>query len=187
MSVRVPFTVLIDSAETLPFRFEGLRGDADVQGRELLVPTKRRALGRHPDSLGDYSVAGFVGEVGVERKSVDDLIGTLLGWEREFERRGQTVQDRGRRARFERELANLSGFCSLVVVEGSLQTVLDSCYETPNKSQAINAKIVNRSVLAYMQDYSVSWIFCDSRRLAEVETFRWLYRFHEKHGRDRRG
>lgn len=163
-----PFTILIDSAEQYAFTFQGLRSDAADGGRPLIVPTEWRALGRHPDSMGDYSIDGFAGRIAVERKSIEDAHGTILGWD-------------GRRERFERELTNLGGMeTSLVVVECSLSDLIRLAPARGKRTAAQNAKALHRSVIAFMQDYRVPWAFCDNRRLAEVTTYRFFERFWRK-------
>ena len=166
-----PFTVIVDSAEQSAFTFQGLKTDAsDPQGgnRPLIVPTEVRCLGRHPDSLGDYSVFGGEGRCHIERKSMQDAQSTILGWD-------------GRRERFECELANLAAIeCGLVIVECSFTEMLRLAPEYGRKTAAQNAKILSRSVLAYTQDYKVPWLFCDSRRSAEIHAFRWLERWWKK-------
>lgn len=169
-SIIFPCAVLIDTAETQPFTFHGLRCDADQQHRPLIVKTEWRALGRHPDSLGDYSLDGYVGRCHVERKSVKDFQGTLM----EF---GQD----GRRERFESELSNLEKLeAAAVVVEGTLLRAITVQHEYGKKPSQEAAKLLMRSVLAYQQDYDVPWLFCDDRRMAEVATFRFLERFWRK-------
>jgi hypothetical protein len=166
--VMCPFTVLIDTAEQQPFSFAGIRGDADVGGRPIIVPTEPQCLGRHPDSLGDYSLTGGKGRCHVERKSMDDAHGTILGWG-------------DRRERFEKELENLSEIeAGAVVVECSLGELIRCAPELPKTSAARNAKSLFRSVMSFQRRYSVRWIFCDSRRLAELATFRWLLDWHEE-------
>lgn len=82
--------ILIDSREQRPFEFASF----DVAPETATLP------------CGDYSLPGFVDRVAVERKSLDDLVGCLVGKNRD---------------RFERELAR-DGHYKLfsVVVEGSL-------------------------------------------------------------------
>lgn len=163
-----PFTVLIDSAEQTPFSFEHIRADANHGRREMIVHAEWRCLGRHPRQLGDYSVDGLMGRVHVERKSVQDCQGTLLGFG-------------GNRDRFEQELANLATIeAALVVVEGSLQDVLGTTNEHRTREHRVVAKQLHRSILALMQDHHVPWLFCESRRMAEVSTFRFLERFYRK-------
>ncbi len=161
-----PFTVLIDSAEQQPFSFKGLETDADLGGRPLIVPIEWRCLGRHPDSLGDYSIEGFQGRIHVERKSLDDAHGTILGWG-------------GRRERFEKELENLNSiYRSYVIVEASFGQLISSAPEWGKRSATDNRKAIFRSILAWQHRFPlVHWEFCDDRRLAEVTCFRILERF----------
>lgn len=168
-SIACPFVVLIDSNEQQPFEFNGIRSDANHEYRPLAIFTKWQCLGRHPNQLGDYSIDGFVGRVHVERKSIKDCQGTILGWS-------------GSRDRFERELLNLSQIeAPLVVVEGSLSAVLSEENEHRTQDHHVIAKQLMRSIIAFQQDYRVSWLFCESRRMAEVVTFRFLERFYRKH------
>lgn len=175
---RVPFTLLIDTAESQPFTFQGLKGDANIDNRPLIVPTQFVALGRYPHSIGDYSVAGYSDRVAVERKSMEDAWGTVFGWETEYQiKKGLP----GRRERFEKELENLSKLeASTVVVEADFDVCLRLVPEWGKKSADLNRKIFFRSVLAFMQDYKVPWLFCGSRRIAEIATFQFLKRFVEK-------
>lgn len=172
-----PFTVLIDTAEQQPFRFSALKTDASEGNRPLIVPTAFQALGRYPDSMGDYSLDSTVGGVGrchVERKSMEDAHSTILGWARKGE-------DVGRRDRFEAELARLSEMeAGLVVVECSFVQLIANAPQFGRRSAALNARTLHNSVLAYIQDYSVPWLFADDRRMAEKFVFRWLKRWHDK-------
>jgi hypothetical protein len=166
--IACPFVVLIDSAEQNPFTFERIHADANHGYRPLVVHTRWQCLGRHPNQLGDYSVDGFVGRVHVERKSVGDCQGTILGFG-------------GSRDRFEQELANLSAIeAALVVVEGSLAPALTTTNDRRTRAHKVIAKQLHRSILALMQDYRVPWLFCDGRRMAEISTFRFLERFWRK-------
>jgi hypothetical protein len=163
-----PFTILIDSMEQFPFTFRGITQDADKAHRPLIVPIEWKYLGV---SMGDYSLVGYEGRAHLERKSPADAAGTILGW-------GE------HRDRFERELVNLATMeCSAVVVECSLGALVEFVRNSPprgKKTPDENAKILYRQVLAWQQDYRVPWIFCDSRRLAEITTFRTLERFWRK-------
>lgn len=158
-----PFTVLIDAQEKQPFTFKGML--ADGTDAPLIVQTEWKSLG---ESWGDYSLAGYEGRCHVERKSADDAAGTILGWG-------------DRRERFERELERLAGIdCAAVVVECTLATLLGQVPARGKKSIDENRKILFRQVLAWLQDYRVPWLFCDSRRMAEVATFRILDRYWRK-------
>lgn len=160
-----PFTVLIDSAEQQPFSFTGFKADAEFGSRPLIVPTEWRCLGRFPTSNGDYSIDGYVGRIGIERKSISDLYGTILGF-------------RDRRKRFEKELENLSAMHKgFVVVEGNLDDVLREAPQWGKRTPAENRKSLFRSILAYKMRYSVQWEFAADRRGAEVWTFRALEKY----------
>lgn len=179
-----PFTVLIDTQEGQPFSFHGLQADADKEHRPLVVPVRWLCLGRHPHSKGDYSIEGLQERIGVERKSREDCWGTVLGWETQTEKKlrdKNATEATPRRERFKRELENLAKLdAALVVVEASLEDCLTNVPEWGSKPAHENRKIFNRSILSMMQDFHVPWLFCDSRRLAEIETFRYLERFWRK-------
>lgn len=164
-----PFAVFVDTGEQLPYTFQGMWTDASEGNRPLIVPTERVALGRHPDSLGDYSLTGGIGRCHVERKSMDDAHGTILGF------------SGGRRDRFESELANLAQLeQSLVIVECSFEDLIARA-PTTKKPAATNAKILLRSVISFQQDFrNVHWHFAGGRRLAENYTFRFLERWWRK-------
>jgi len=174
-SVRLPWRVVIDTAEQQPYTFEGIRADANKQGRMIQVETVQRCLGRYPHSLGDYSSEADGWSCVqpawcyVERKSLEDLQSTLLGFAD------------GHRERFESELGNmrdvmLAGGACLVVVECDLCELLQSLPPS-SKSPTTIAKSLHRSVVSLWREYHVPWAFCGSRRLAEITTFRFLESF----------
>ena len=145
--------------------FDGMTADANQENRGLIVRHEIRSLG---ESMGDYSIDGFEGLCHIERKSRDDAHGTFLGW-------GE------RRARFERELANLTDMeCCAIVVECSMAELIQTVPARGKKSAQENAKIIFRQILAWQQDYRVPWLMADNRRMAEVATFRILERFWRK-------
>lgn len=163
-----PFTILVDSAEQQPFTFQGIKTDADQGGKELIVPVEWQSLGRHPHSLGDYSLSGGVGRCHIERKSMADAQSTILGWD-------------GRRERFEAELAALAEIeCGVVIVECTEAALIANAPEYGTRTKAQNAKALSRSLIAFRQDYRVPWIFSADRRMAEIQAFRWLERWHRK-------
>ena len=181
LKVQVPFTILVDSMEQQPFGFVDIVADAtetpadlkkmitsgeiDREDVKLSVPTKYQALGV---GKGDYSLKGWKGHCNIERKSMDDAHGTILGWG-------------DRRERFERELENLSVMeCAAVVVECSLGQLLAEAPSHGKKTANENRKILHRQVLSWQQTYRIPWHFCDNRGLAEVTTFRILQRFWKK-------
>lgn len=184
--------VVIDTREQRPFAFEGMKCDAADGGGPLTVPTLRGTL-----KSGDYSLKGYETRVAVERKSIEDLFGTL----------GQG------RERFERELARLSLYrFAAVVVEADWRAILGAypiqlaalecafvarieagdgkapwstwlsllreAMPGPPLYSELNPKTVYRSILAWEVRYPViHWQLCPDRRFAEVTTFRLLERF----------
>lgn len=173
---RVPFTVIIDTAEQQPFSFAGLRGDSSKQYRPLVIEIARDNLGRHPNSLGDYCIAEFRGRCHLERKSIDDALGTFMGW-------GERLD------RFQSELANLNAIdCGAVIVECDFSDLWKAAPETPNRRKEVNEQSVRNQVRAWQQQYPrVQWLFCGGRREAEEEAFRWMWRFYERHKGELKG
>jgi hypothetical protein len=184
--VRMPFTILIDTAEKAPFTFGDIvsRSFVDKEMRVYQPITERRFLGV---GCGDYSIEGYTGIVGIERKSMKDFQGTLLGWRHEVEA-GEWKIDIDRRARFKRELKTLAGFaCKAVVVEATLDDCLDNSPEWGKRSAAENAKYLFSTYLSWVEEFpAVPWIFCGDRRFAEITTFRLLEKFWARNKKKKR-
>jgi hypothetical protein len=173
-----PFTVLVDTAESQPFTFDGLKADADKDYRPLVVRTKFQCLGRYPHSRGDYSLEGLEEFVGIERKSLEDIQGTVLGWPSKLD---QEKGLDGRQERFKKELENLTKLTiGAVVIEAHR---IDCCAAMPEhgkKSIAENRKLFNRITLGMQLDFRVPWYWCDGRFDAECTTYRLLARAYRK-------
>ena len=158
-----PFTIIVDAQEKYPFQFKGLTTDGEK--RPIIVRTVTQSLG---PSHGDYSILGMEGECHIERKSPADAIGTILGWG-------------DRRERFEATLEFLSSvMVAAVVVECSMGELISMCKASEKKSAEQNRKALHRTILAWSSDYTVPWLFCDTRRLAEISTFRLMQRCYRK-------
>ncbi len=170
--VVTPFTVLRDTREQAAWSFRGLRADASEGGGPLIVRTNWRNLG---EGMGDYTLIEAEHEdkaicwhISIERKSVADLIGTILSG----------------RARFKRELANLNRMDSgHVVVEGDWTAILN--YVSPGWVQKglSPAKILRNRQTIYWSITSwmmpdrfprVHWHFAPGRNDAQAITFRLL-------------
>jgi ERCC4-type nuclease len=154
--VVTPFTVLIDSRENLPFRFDGLRADADKQHRPIAVPTKSHYL-----PTGDYSLDGYQSLVCVERKSLDDLYGTI----------GQ------RREQFEAEHERMSHLAAACVV---IESPWDQIINQPPLLSKLNPKVIWRTAVSWSIRYGVPWYALPNRAAAENWTFRFLEMFHRQ-------
>jgi hypothetical protein len=160
-SILSPFVVLIDTGEQHPFRFQGITADANQRNRAIIVRTERRHLGV---SRGDYSAIGLEGRCHIERKSMEDCIGTVLAF-------GE------RREQFERTLDFLAGIhSSAVIVESSMPETLAAIQSTDKKTAQQRRKIFHRQVMAWHDDYRIPWVFAGDRWLAEITTYRWLER-----------
>ena len=170
MKVR-PWTVIIDSMEQAPWFFKSIPGDSRDKYDTLTAVTTRRALGR---CAGDYSIVGQETRCHLERKSVQDLHSTILGWKNSSDKTA-------RRDRFEQELQFL-GSCETgaVIVEGSFEDVIQKAPNWGRKSSEENAKIIFRSLLAFQNDHCAAWFFPGSRRTAEITAFRLLDRHMRK-------
>jgi hypothetical protein len=162
-AVVLPFTVLVDTAEQQPFEFQGFTADANDDGRPLLVKTELKHLG---PSHGDYAIKGWESWCHIERKGPGDAIGTFLS-------HGE------RRDRWERTLEFLAEIpCAAVVVECSLGKLLSVIEARGSRSKSVLQKTLHCQVLAWEQDWRVPFVFCDSRRLAELTTLQIMKRFY---------
>lgn len=154
--VNSPFTVVIDTREQYPYSFTGLAADADRDKLPLVVPTVMHGL-----ATGDYSIHGFEDRVCVERKSLEDLYGTL----------GQG------RDRFQREFERMADMeFAALVIEAGWETILTA----PPAHSRLNPKTVYRTAIAWQQRYpNVHWWALPTRSLCEKTTYRILDRFFQ--------
>jgi ERCC4-type nuclease len=128
---------------------------ADTREQRVFTFSKYEAeVERATLPTADYSLPGFEDCVGIERKELGDLVGCLMGSNRE---------------RFERELRRLSAYeLKAVVVEASMRDVADGLYQSEMKPHA-----VLQSVFAFQVRFAVPFIWCGDRAGAEYTTF-WL-------------
>ena len=134
--------ILIDTREQLPFTFNGY----EVDPEPAALP------------VGDYSLPGFEDKAAVERKSLEDLIGCLMGSNRD---------------RFERELARGRSYeAFVVVIEGSMADVAEGNYRSAMKPHA-----AMQSIIALGVRYRVPFLWCGSRAAAEYCTFWTLQKY----------
>lgn len=164
------FQVVIDSNESAPYPFQSIKSRKH-KDRKLVIPTVRKVLwnwnprevedskgGRHKVGMADYTIEGFEDRIAIERKSIDDLFGTLSS----------------RRDRFEAEIRRLHEDCEFacVVVEGDWSQILTWKGHGPEPSS------VWGTVTAWQQRYrNCHWNLYPSRAMAEKACFRILERF----------
>jgi hypothetical protein len=175
--VRSPFTILIDKAEKAPFAFTEIkaRSFVDKDQRTYLPRTEPRYLGI---GMGDYSLDGYQDRIAIERKSLVDFQGTLLGWEKkpDSDEPWDTTGSVDRRKRFKNELTKLAAMeCCAIVVEASLSDVLNNAPSWGKRTESENAKYLLSTTIAWQQEFrGVPWLFLEDRRLAEITAFRIL-------------
>ena len=130
-------TIIIDTREQLPFIFDG-------------YSTITAGL-----PVGDYSVAGLETVVAVERKSLQDFVGSLTQG----------------RDRFMRELQKLSAYrIKAVAVEAPFLALAAGNY----RSKA-NPNSIVPSALKIMTDFGIPVLFAGTREQAERATL-WILR-----------
>jgi hypothetical protein len=187
--VRCPWVILVDKAEKAPFNFSGLRARSfiDAEQREYVIRTDRRYLGI---GQGDYTIEGFEGRIAIERKSMADFQGTLLGWPVDSETvlaSGSGRREIDRRGRFKSELRKLQAMeIKAVVVEATLGECLAGCPQWGVRTGPENAKYLFSTFLAWSQQFRVPWIFCDDREDAAVTAFRIMEQFWDRHRKEAR-
>jgi len=135
---------LVDTRETEPYSFS----------------PERAAIVRRALPAGDYSLEGMEQRVAVERKTLEDLVQTVI---RE-------------RERFRRELKLLADYeAACVVVEAHLSDVLAGRYRS-----AAYPRSVLGAVISIILDHEVPVFFCGDRPCARQFTEAYLLRFHRK-------
>lgn len=134
--------ILIDTREQAPFTFAGYEAATVL----ATLPA------------GDYSLPGFEDRAAIERKSLNDLIGCLMGKERE---------------RFERELSKGRHYdLFAVVVESSFADVSKGKYRSEMKPHA-----ALQSIISFQVRYRTPFVWAGNRQGAEYVTFSMLQKF----------
>jgi ERCC4-type nuclease len=154
--VDCPFTVVIDTLEQQPYRFNGLKTNKDEGENEIYVPLVYESL-----VWGDYSILKLEKELTIERKSKADFLGSVA-----------------RRSNFEERLTGMQGYkFSAVVVESEWSEIFkDRGYSH------INLKSLYRTWLAWtVRLGSTRWYFLPGRDVGE----RTVYRLMERYWLDR--
>jgi ERCC4-type nuclease len=123
-------TIVQDSREQTPLSFHNFRG----------IETVRQGL-----KTGDYSVLGHESEICFERKSVQDLVGTLIGGHE----------------RFLREMERMRDFkAKYILVEHSPEILYTYCAK---HGWGHKFNTIIQSLLAYACHYQVRVRFCKDR------------------------
>ncbi len=146
-----PFTIIVDNAEQLPYRFDEMK----VGRRKVFTWTKVKSL-----DTGDYSIEGYESRVTVERKSLADLYGTLSR----------------SRDRFERELQRMTSFeRSIIIIEADWRLIAWPDKDDPLWASSVSPNSILGTMFAWSQKYpGTRWKAAKDRRTAEKETFQFL-------------
>jgi len=131
--------IIIDTREQAPFLFSEN------------VDTQRATL-----DAGDYSVAGLTATVAIERKSLDDLVGSITAGRERF------MECCSR-------LGRLDFGC--IIVEAALSDVIAGAYVSKTRPQSVVG-----SMLAIHVDYGIPTIWAGGRSAAANLTERLLTR-----------
>ena len=143
-SSRSRHTIVVDTREQEPYGFDSPE-----------VTSVSRAL-----PAGDYSIAPLETTVAVERKTLDDLVSTVI-WSRD---------------RFHRELKRLATYqAACVVVEASLHDVLTGSFRSEARPSSVLGAVMSITV-----DFGIPVFFCSNRQAARLFTERYLLRCHRR-------
>lgn len=151
------FEVIVDSNEDHPWTFQGITSSARQGSRELIIKTHRKRL-----ETGDYSIVGHETEIAIERKSLEDLYGTVAGRRENFEKEHQRMQ----------QILSFGGVAA-VVIEASLDKALD---DAPMYTSYKPTALLGTWVWWQMR-YGVPWCWCGTRAHAELVCYRMLDAF----------
>ena len=146
-----PFCVLVDSAEQLPYTFERVRADAKEGGGLIRVHTRVASI-----KPGDYSIDGYQSMVKIERKTKNDLFGTLT---------------EGRR-RFVKEMEKLREYdAAYIVIECEASEIAKGSQWAPG----ISVRSIFRTWMSWTLKYPrVHWSCWPGREMAENVTYQLL-------------
>lgn len=126
--------LIVDSREQKPYEFVRFSDQFEEVRRGKLL-------------AADYSIATFETKVGIERKSLSDLVSTIIHG----------------RDRFKTELAKLSQYeFAAVVIEASLKQV-----SSPYSFSGANPSSVVGSIQSFSMVYGVHFVYADDRVHAE--------------------
>ena len=159
----VPFRVLYDDRERVGgWRFQGLTAGSKKQYRQLIVDTKEVHL-----KTGDYTAElpdGTRLPVLIERKSGDDLLGSISGGHQRF------------RAEHERMREHVyDGWHCCVIVEASLDDLIDQM-ESPEWTRKASSELLLGCTASWPVQHGVPWYFAGDRAAAERLALKVLWK-----------
>ncbi|MHB1000786.1 MAG: ERCC4 domain-containing protein [Armatimonadota bacterium] len=137
-------TVVIDTREKEPYSFD---------------PSRIEVI-RHALPAGDYSILGFESSISIERKSLEDFVGTLIK----------------NRERFRNELLKLQCYrYACIVVEANIIDLLSGKYRSGTHPHALFG-----STISIIADYGIPVYFCANRQASCLFVQELLLRLQRK-------
>lgn len=161
----------IDAPAALFWPMVYVRARRGVPGHGAGLPLERVAL-----ETGDYSLPGLVDLVAIERKTLNDLIGTLFGTGEDSNGNARPGQDRFRAQLDRMRAINARGGYARIVVEASLTDV----YEHRYRSQRVTPVSVVNMMNSIDVDYGVPTVWAVNRDGAQLFVGTVLMRIAEQ-------
>ncbi len=148
-SIHIPKpTVVIDSAEHMGYKFARFSNWFDG--------TVRRRL-----PVGDYTLLGLENEIAIERKTVPDLVNSIIQERNNFIMRCERLSEFKKKS---------------FVIEGSL-----SLLKTPYENSRAHPNAVLGSIIAMQERWNIPVYFLDNFILAEEFVASMLSKYHAYH------
>lgn len=153
------FAITIDTREQTPWLFRDLR----TRTWDFIVSAAKDTL-----QQGDYAITGLESQLVIERKSLEDLFGTLSEG----------------RDRFTRELERITDCCrqGVVIVEAPWSVISAPEHFRSNWRSRLRPQSVIGSIQSAMVKFpKVHWMCLPSRREAEWSAFQLMRFTFERH------
>lgn len=147
MKLKNDFTIIIDSREQKPYK-------------NFSHPVEVGAI-----ENGDYSIKGFESEFAVERKSLEDFVGSVTSG----------------RERFEREVENLSNMVFGAII---IETDFTKIWKTPLHSK-INRKALVNTALKWSVKWGIPILFVSNRTGGKYAVEAWCEAYMKYYGDDK--
>ncbi len=153
-----PFTVIESNAEQAQWTFQGIV----IGGNQWVIPRKRQYM-----KTADYSIEGLSDRILIERKSPEDLVGSVTGGHKRLEAEHQRMLD----------VIETGGFACLIC-EGSLSEIDEALRHDDRHG---TAETLLGCCASWPIRFKTPWFFAGDRRRAELLAFRILLKWWMDH------
>lgn len=158
----LPYTIIIDTREQTPWPFRDVVDTIKQQRTILVARSVREGL-----KTGDYSIVGCEDKLTIERKSGDDIISSVSYGRDRFLREHQRMQ-----------AMIAAGGCACVVIEAPLTEIQKTIADRQGK---FTFQSFWKTYVSWMTQFCVPWLFCQSRRGAELTAFHIMKSYWKHH------